>query len=137
MSERNKELAMFRHIKRGSVYSKIGDAQVQASDAPLTDYEVVVVYRGVDGQLWVRRKSEFYDGRFEELVGASRDRLLDSLSIDKAQADLKAISDAYFEALAAIGYCGDKQISLAEQIMALKEENANLRSALNSCTRDW
>jgi len=55
-----------RHKKRGSTYVVVGQAQVQCEDG-LTDYEVATVYRGHDGQLWVRRKSEFEDGRFEAL----------------------------------------------------------------------
>lgn len=52
------------HKKRGTEYELIGTAQVRATE-PLTDYEVVVVYKSVDdGQLWVRRRSEFCDGRF-------------------------------------------------------------------------
>lgn len=58
------EPTVYRHKKRGHLYQVVGRAQVQA-EAPLTDYEVVVVYRGPDGQLWVRRNSEFHDGRFE------------------------------------------------------------------------
>ena len=58
----------YRHIKRGSVYEVVGEAEAQA-DEPLGDYEVVVVYRNVDdGHLWVRRKTEFYDPtRFERI----------------------------------------------------------------------
>lgn len=56
----------WRHKKRGTSYTEVGLAQIQAEE-PLTDYEVVVVYRGDDGQLWVRRKSEFHDGRFEPI----------------------------------------------------------------------
>ncbi len=58
----------YRHHNRGGEYKVIGHAQVQApDDAPLTDYEVVTVYRSKMGDLWVRRKSEFEDGRFIEL----------------------------------------------------------------------
>lgn len=58
----------YRHARRGTSYALIGDGQVQApADAPLTDYEVVAVYKSRDGGLWVRRKSEFDDGRFEEI----------------------------------------------------------------------
>jgi hypothetical protein len=57
----------WRHKKRGSTYELVGEAQVQAPDsAPLTDYELVAVYRGDDGKLWVRRVSEFHD-RFEPI----------------------------------------------------------------------
>lgn len=64
-----KVTATHRHKKRGSEYSVLGQAQVQCSDC-LTDYEVVTVYVGTDGQMWVRRKSEFEDGRFETLTAA-------------------------------------------------------------------
>jgi len=58
---------VWRHKKRGSTYTVVGLAEVQA-DEPLTDYEVVTVYRCREtGRLWVRRKSEFEDGRFEPL----------------------------------------------------------------------
>ncbi len=56
----------WRHKKRGTTYAIVGSACVQADD-PLRDHEIVVVYRAEDGQLWVRRKTEFYDGRFEEV----------------------------------------------------------------------
>jgi len=61
-------VSKWRHKKRGSVCELIGSAQVQApDDAPLTDYELVEVYREADGQMWVRRRSEFHDGRFEQI----------------------------------------------------------------------
>lgn len=57
----------WRHKKRGTTYIVVGQAQVQA-DEPLTDYEIVTVYRCEQtGDLWVRRISEFMDGRFELL----------------------------------------------------------------------
>ena len=61
--------SLWRHKKRGSVYRVIdGSAQVQApEDSGLTDYEVVVVYQSNAGETWVRRHSEFLDGRFEKL----------------------------------------------------------------------
>ena len=56
----------WRHKKRGTFYTTLGLAQVQCPpEAPLRDQEVVVLYVGDDGDLWVRRQSEFYDGRFE------------------------------------------------------------------------
>ena len=59
--------ALWRHRFRGTEYKIIGEAQVQAPEgAPLTDYEVVVVYQGGDGNLWVRRHSEFKE-RFEPI----------------------------------------------------------------------
>lgn len=64
-----------RHVKRGTEYQFVGTAEVQAPNATctcgaLTDYEVVVVYRDASGNMWVRRKSEFYDGRFAALPSA-------------------------------------------------------------------
>lgn len=64
-----KMTATHRHKKRGSEYRVLGQAQVQCSDG-LTDYEVVTVYVGTDGEMWVRRKSEFEDGRFEAITAA-------------------------------------------------------------------
>ena len=58
-----------RHVKRGTEYQRLGDAQVQCEDG-LTDYELATVYVGSDGGLWVRRKSEFEDGRFAPLPAA-------------------------------------------------------------------
>ena len=58
----------WRHRKRGTFYTTLGLAHVQCPpDAPLNDHEVVVLYVGDDGDLWVRRKSEFHDGRFEAI----------------------------------------------------------------------
>lgn len=57
-----------RHIKRGTEYQFIDEADLQ-TDKPLSDYEVVSVYRGNDGRVWVRPSSEFNDGRFERLPG--------------------------------------------------------------------
>lgn len=62
----------FRHKKRGTTYRLIGYAQVKCA-TPLTEYEVVAVYRAETGPiddehgLWVRRKADFEDGRFEEI----------------------------------------------------------------------
>jgi hypothetical protein len=65
---------LWRHKKRGTTYTVIGQAQVRCSDADgLTDYELVTVYRGADGELWVRRKREFED-RFEALSPAGADK---------------------------------------------------------------
>ena len=61
---------VWRHKKRGSTYKIVGEAQVQA-ETPLTDYECVTVYRCLQsGELWVRRNSEFHDGRFELVTAA-------------------------------------------------------------------
>lgn len=57
-----------RHKKRGSTYRVIAEGRLQV-DADL-DNEKVVVYRGEDGQVWVRPTYEFNDGRFEALPAA-------------------------------------------------------------------
>jgi hypothetical protein len=59
----------WRHKKRGTTYEEIGRAKLQASDTGgMGDHHPMVVYRGEDGQLWVRPEDEFEDGRFERLV---------------------------------------------------------------------
>jgi hypothetical protein len=58
-----------RHVKRGSVYAKVGEGKMQ-TDKPLGDYAAVVVYRAEDVTIWVRPVEEFTDGRFVELAKA-------------------------------------------------------------------
>jgi hypothetical protein len=61
-------IARWRHKKRGTSYSEIGRAGLQAADpGGLDDNDVMIVYRGDDGQLWVRPEYEFLDGRFERI----------------------------------------------------------------------
>jgi hypothetical protein len=58
----------WRHKKRGSTYEEVGRAKLQASDiGGMSDMQPMVVYRGEDGQLWVRPEDEFMDGRFEAI----------------------------------------------------------------------
>jgi hypothetical protein len=56
----------WRHKKRGTVYEEIGRGQFQCTGSALDD-ELVVIYRGDDGKLWVRPIAEFEDGRFERV----------------------------------------------------------------------
>jgi hypothetical protein len=56
-----------RHKKRGTHYQHIGTALIQ-SDVPLSDLDVVEIYAGREGDLWARRQSEFYDGRFGRIA---------------------------------------------------------------------
>lgn len=58
-----------RHVKRGTEYQVVDEADLQ-TEAPLTDYAVLTVYRGPDGRLWARPSTEFNDGRFEPLAAA-------------------------------------------------------------------
>lgn len=59
--------ARWRHKKRGSKYTLLTAATLQCSTNKELDYAKVVIYQGDDGQLWVRLKDEFFDGRFEEV----------------------------------------------------------------------
>lgn len=62
----------WRHKKRGSIYIEIGRAKLQAADTGgMADNQPMVVYRGEDGQLWVRPEDEFEDGRFERVDSSS------------------------------------------------------------------
>lgn len=57
-----------RHVKRGSDYQAMGTAHVQIStDDPIQEDDVLMIYRDKAGQLWARRDSEFFDGRFAPL----------------------------------------------------------------------
>lgn len=56
----------WRHKKRGGTYRIIGEASSQVVGEPIGEGDTVVVYRAdSDGSLWIRRKDEFFDGRFE------------------------------------------------------------------------
>lgn len=52
----------YKHLKTGGIYERLSDALNEADLVPVT------VYRSVEtGQSWVRRTSEFEDGRFIEV----------------------------------------------------------------------
>lgn len=60
----------YRHQKHPDhLYDVIAQGRVQARE-PLTDMEEVTIYRGDDGKYWVRRKTEFEDGRFTPVAPA-------------------------------------------------------------------
>jgi hypothetical protein len=59
------ETMKYRHKVTKGEYSMVGTAKLQTGP-PLTDMAEVVVYRGEDGRLWVRRAEEF-DDRFERV----------------------------------------------------------------------
>jgi hypothetical protein len=60
---------VYRHKKRDSRYTIVGDAEFQLSgEGPIIDGDSVVVYRSQEtGKIYVRLRSEFHDGRFEKL----------------------------------------------------------------------
>lgn len=76
----------YRHLKRGSVYTVITRGRLQV-DGDL-DNETVVIYRGEDGQTWVRPEYEFNDGRFELLSTRSNGPLNVAVQSDAADSEV-------------------------------------------------
>ena len=56
---------VWRHVKRGTLYTEIGRAELQDATGSVVEGCSLVVYRGTDGRLWARQEDEFEDGRFE------------------------------------------------------------------------
>jgi hypothetical protein len=57
----------WRHIKRGTLYTEIGRAELQIVNWNVVKGSRLVIYRGEDGKLWARQEDEFEDGQFEEV----------------------------------------------------------------------
>lgn len=65
---------MWKHRKRGDTYDIMGPATVQVSTEPLMDNDEVFVYKSTtDGRMWVRRRTEFLDGRFKFVPRDNKD----------------------------------------------------------------
>jgi hypothetical protein len=66
---RGRQAGRYRHVKRGSTYTKIGVAELQNSTGiECLEGAQLVIYRADnDGQLWARPEREFDDGRFEAI----------------------------------------------------------------------
>lgn len=102
-------LERVRHLKRGTEYEVLGDAELQVSVARGEPVELLettldpefvccegdrlVIYKGSDGKLWAREVSEFRDGRFETIASAPSPEAGGDLP-----ADLQAAYDAGFKA---------------------------------------
>lgn len=56
----------WKHVRRGSSYTEICRAELQASRDVVAGL-TMVVYRGDNGKYWVRHEDEFEDGRFEPI----------------------------------------------------------------------
>jgi CDGSH-type Zn-finger protein len=98
-----------RHVKRGTLYDVLGQAELQSSGGPVPERATLTVYRGADdGKLWARPQPEFEDGRFDG-PGASTTRAVARLN---AEVDAAGGLDAWrahaepAEPLAACPGCG-------------------------------
>ena len=49
------------HVKTGRLYRVLMETRWESN------LDEVVVYEGADGNIWVRPKAQFYDGRFQEV----------------------------------------------------------------------
>jgi len=58
----------YRHVKRGTVYTVIGEAELQVAVCNPVEGDLLTIYRGDDGKLWARFRDEFLDGRFEPVA---------------------------------------------------------------------
>jgi hypothetical protein len=59
----------WRHVKRGTVYEVLGDAELQdAAGFGQHEHACLTIYRDEDGKLWARNSAEFQDGRFERII---------------------------------------------------------------------
>lgn len=53
---------LFQHIKTGGYYYVMAEGLLESN------LEEMVIYRSqTDGKIWIRPKSEFYDGRFRRV----------------------------------------------------------------------
>lgn len=60
-------LGFFRHLKRGSTYGLVLEAEAQCATRPIEEGDRIAVYTGTDGRRWVRRMGEFEDGRYDRV----------------------------------------------------------------------
>lgn len=66
--------AGWKHVKRGTTYDVIGDAELQSGRA-LEEGVILCVYLCREtGRLWARPSDEFHDGRFKPIPAAPKGR---------------------------------------------------------------
>jgi len=66
------DAAVWRHKKRGSTYTIVGEAELQAEE-PLSEGHILTIYRCREtGKLWARNAPEFHDGRFELITACEQ-----------------------------------------------------------------
>lgn len=58
---------IYRHKKRGSEYIILAEAPLQIN-GHLDGITMIICQCVTDGQIWVRPKDEFFDGRFEKVT---------------------------------------------------------------------
>ena len=56
----------YRHVKRETEYQVVDHAELQMASPP-RDGQLMVIYKGIGGDVWVRSFDEFHDGRFAAL----------------------------------------------------------------------
>lgn len=56
----------FVHKKRNTSYKIIGEGTLKFSTKPELDDTEMIIYKGFDEKVWIRPKTEFFDGRFRK-----------------------------------------------------------------------
>lgn len=61
---------VYNHVNRKTWHTITGTAEAQCATGPINEGDPVYVYVGThddSGKLWIRKVSEFEDGRFEKV----------------------------------------------------------------------
>lgn len=68
------EVERYQHVKRGTFYTVIGQAELQDTTGAAIDGATLLIYRGDDGHVWARQEDEFHDGRFVPAAPPAQDQ---------------------------------------------------------------